>query len=640
MAKKLPDDLSASGLGDIDKVLNNQSVSDYSWLDVDVDEYRKFEALPKQNLDMIPELNRALAWDGVDERVPSLIPLRPHVVVNTNPLESPAVTVRSSRATVKERVASYIMAGLPSSTISHKLDSEFSPSQIRAEASEVRDILEERGLLGNVYINAAHFRRCAQEGAHRQFVAKHARRALYVLSKSECTNCTMNRGGICASFQKHIVDEVPYNQVNLAHYSIQLAAEKRLPPASGTVKERLRVAFRTSPITARGSAPQTVQYQRPVVTPTVTRDDLQAYMERQASKQAPEPADPNYLIAIAKLTRRNIGPDQLASSSDPEVRKAVASYGLVGHTYIDADALGGPVQTKDFLSSSPNKFSFIVLRDPSAYPTEEVVSLSKISTILPSIPKFTRDHFIAALENAFRENRITTAQLESAVQNVADGSDWARLTAQANLYAPPELEPTPEALGVSPAIAGTFYHGSSAPEIQKNMDPEEVRMSIASMMNTGLSGARLKESVLSRYSSSDLSQVPEIGAFLSPHDGVMGFHYLDPTAYTDYGKGCIRGSSSLRSSKAAFVLANSSCTGCTHQTAPSWCNRYARRLIRNIPDEVIASVEAARRLPVIQVSPVENPVDKYGLRSELHVNISGSKSHPVDISIPSGSLSD
>jgi hypothetical protein len=165
-------------------------------------------------------------------------------------------------------------------------------------------------------------------------------------------------------------------------------------------------------------------------------------------------------------------------------------------------------------------------------------------------------------------------------------------------------------------------------------------MSISSMMNTGLSGPRLKDAILSRYSSSDLQQVPEVGAALAPDDGVQGFYFLDPTAYSDYGHGCIRGSSSLRSSKASFVLASSSCTGCTHQTAPSWCNRYSRRLARTVPDELRARVAAARHLPVVQHAPPENPVEKYELRSELHVDIAGARSRPVEIKIPGGSLSD
>lgn len=95
MSSKLPDLSSVSSLGDIDDILHNQGISDYSWLNVDVDEYRKFEALPRQNLDMIPELTRALVHDDRDPRVPQMIPLKPHVIVNSNPLEHPSPPTRS-----------------------------------------------------------------------------------------------------------------------------------------------------------------------------------------------------------------------------------------------------------------------------------------------------------------------------------------------------------------------------------------------------------------------------------------------------------------------------------------------------------------------------------------------------------------
>ena len=44
-----------SPIDDINDILHNQSVSDLSWLAVDEETYRAAEALPKQNLDIIPD---------------------------------------------------------------------------------------------------------------------------------------------------------------------------------------------------------------------------------------------------------------------------------------------------------------------------------------------------------------------------------------------------------------------------------------------------------------------------------------------------------------------------------------------------------------------------------------------------------
>ena len=47
-----------SNLKDISQFLEDESKSlaDLDWLDVDLDEYNKYQKLPQQNLDVIPDL--------------------------------------------------------------------------------------------------------------------------------------------------------------------------------------------------------------------------------------------------------------------------------------------------------------------------------------------------------------------------------------------------------------------------------------------------------------------------------------------------------------------------------------------------------------------------------------------------------
>jgi hypothetical protein len=149
------------------------------------------------------------------------------------------------------------------------------------------------------------------------------------------------------------------------------------------------------------------------------------------------------------------------------------------------------------------------------------------------------------------------------------------------------------------------------------MDPEEVRRSISHMMNSGMAGRRLQASVLSRYTREDLSQVPEIGNKLASLDGVQGSYFIDPTAYSDYGSGCRKGSEQFRNRGAKNIIAGDSCTGCVLQAAPGWCSRYAKNIIRHVPEEVIVAAAEKRRLPVVQPAPVEqNIVEKFGLASD------------------------
>lgn len=633
---KLPDDLSISGLGNIDDILHNQSVSDLSWLDVNIEEYKKHEALPKQNLDTIPELNKALEWDGSDSRVPSLIPLRPHAIVNTNPLEQPPVPMRSSTASIRDRTATYVMAGMGIGQIETRLRSEFDIGQLRAASQDVKEVLQERGLLGNVYINSAHFPKCAQKGSHRQFVTKVAKRSLYVLAKSDCTHCLCNRGGICTSFQKRIVDKVPYDDNTLAHYAVQLASEGRRPSLDGDIRDNIRVAFLGQPRSFKSDSVQTIQHLPKSKPPVVTAADIKSLLDRTTAARAADPIpSPPYMIAARRVMAGTVSAAVYAESADPEVRSLAMEHGLLGHTYLDGDSLGGPSQTLRFMRSAKLSPDFILIRDPG----EDMEGLAALShetgvRIYSNRPAIIKEHFLSALNRARSTGRLTAEQIEFAVTKVGDSADWVRLTSQTNLYSPP---PPPATSAASTAPRGSFYYGAPGSiEVPAPVNPEEVRTTISSMMNSGLAGPRLRETILARYARSELSQVPEIGQRLASDDGVQGFYFLDPTAYPDYGHGCLRGSTSSKTSKAPYVLANSSCTGCTHQTAPSWCNRYSRRLIRVVPDEVRERIASVRRLPVVQASPVENPVEKYELQSELHVDLSGGyKSRTLDVTIPS-----
>jgi hypothetical protein len=163
MAKKNLPEVSWEGLGDVTEILESQGVVDLGWLNVTEEDYRAAEALPKQNLDAIPELQEALTYEG-DERVPSLIPLRPHTVVNSNPLDRPAPPARTPSSIVG-RISTYVMAGMPAKQIQQKLQLEFSLGQLRAAANDIRDVLLERGALGNIYIKSPVRSSVRQSGA-------------------------------------------------------------------------------------------------------------------------------------------------------------------------------------------------------------------------------------------------------------------------------------------------------------------------------------------------------------------------------------------------------------------------------------------------------------------------------------------
>lgn len=646
MNSKLPSELGDGGLGDITGVMNNQSVSDYRWLNVDPEEYRKFEALPKQNLDSIPELTEFLAREP-DERVPSLVIQRPITVVNSNPLDCPDVPSRASTLeNLKKKVASYVVANLPSSEIQKRLTLEYSPEQIRSASSEIREILEERGLLGNIYINAAHYPKCHQpkDPSHR-FVARYASGAGFVLAKDSCANCVCNRSGMCSSFKKVVVSSVPYNQQTLGTYVPSLVSQNRIPGGSlkeipkdeTAIKGLLRQAFRRLPVVQNPEIPRTAHYQRPEVKPVISDEDVQKFIERQSAQKTPFPS-PQVLRAILALTQGHL-PIGLQRSTDGSIREIAREHGIVGHTYLDIDALGGPKPTLGFIRTKGLEPDFLVGR--LAYElSDELTQLVRGYKIYATRPALNLEHLRSALMRAVHERRMEASFANEAFKKsqAALSVDWDSVVSQVNLYIPPMAEKTPDY--TAPKMS--FFHGDTSKDVVAvNIIPEEVRRTISHLMNTGLCGSRLQKAVLSRYTREDLAQIPEIGQQLAAVDGVQGFYHIDPTAYPDYGGGCNSGSKTLRHNQAANVLACSKCTGCRLQTAPGWCSKYAKKLVRSIPESAHREGAERRILKVVQdTRRIENPVAQFELSSDINVDLNGSKSNTLDISIADRSISD
>jgi hypothetical protein len=626
MAKKI--EFGKSGLGDISNVLHNVGLSDLSWLDVDPDDYHKAEALPKQNLDVIPELQRALTFN--DGNVPSLIPLRPHTMVNTNPLDPPGTPARNMAKEIVNRVAGYLISGLSTRQIGEKLRLEFSPSQIRDASSGIETILTERGLIGNVYIDAHHFPRCAQDSDDKRFVASRAKSAKFVLTKQECTGCVHNRGGMCSNLHKRLVEHVPYDRQNFAHYAVQLASQGRVDKQGlgaavhGSDEDRkrfLKNGFCSSPVNFKRDymSGLTLRHQDQEVKPAVTEQQMAAVLAKPAQQV---PTLSRAFIAASKHIMLGGSPDAIAGSSDPEVRKIASMYGILGHTYIDMDAFGGCSKTLSLISKMDAAPDFVVRRSACCTECKDASdgSCAKIRSVTPIVEeaKIEREHLVTALLRASDRGAISIEAARHAASKAPSKSNWQALVSQANL-----LKPAQQQVSYGGARV-TAHHGVTIPEWETistpSVDAEEIRKSISHMMNSGMSGKALRNSILSRYSRSDLVKVPKVGAELAKNDGIQGLYFVDPTAYPDYGRGCSAGAKHFRKIGAPNVMAGEACTGCSMQTAPGWCAKYSKNLIRQIPGDVITAAAEARKHNSIQIdTPVENPVEKYQLSASIVV---------------------
>jgi hypothetical protein len=670
MAKKLPDLSGTAGLGDLTKILHNQGVSDLSWLAVDEEDYRAAEALPKQNLDIIPEFQKALISDTKEGslNVPQLIPMKPHTIVNRNPLSNDYRQTAPTDQTspIRNRVAKMVMIGWDNNTIAARLKAEFGIGDIVRAASAIKEVVDERGLLGNVYVNAAHFPRACQDPKERKFARMAGKNAVFVVGGCDNSNgCNCQRTGICQTFGgKRVVSEVPYTQAVLAHYAPQLAAERRIvgPLPIGQpseYKETLRTAFLRTPIASRSESVRTVitQQSQPKIVPTQQQYDEFWHRKFSAPQTAPSQG---YLKYARRMMLGDADLVVLASSKDPDIAGLVSEYGILGKSYFDMDAMEGCNNTLSLihklasqgvmnaagLGTDPRdlQLDYVIRRSATCThckgaPDGACAQICNFTRIVHSKPPINKDTFLLALQRAALQKRLTTEQIQNANARSASIKNWATAIAHVNLYNPtaPEAEQVREYSGIQ-AVAKTLAPGRSDVSVA-TMDPEEVRRTISHMMNSGLSGRSLQSAILKRYSRDDLQQVPEIGRRAAKDDGVQGIFFVDPTAYRDYGKGCNVGSQTFRKRGAPHVLASDGCTGCILQTAPGWCSKYAKSLIRQVPTQVRqAAIAAKRQLPVVQSAPVENPVEKFELAHELVIEPPKVRSKGPEITIGGPSL--
>ncbi len=634
-----------NGLGSLDSVLRNQSVSDLSWLAVDEEAYRAAEALPKQNLDIIPELTKAMTYE---DDVPHIIPMRPHVIVNRNPLDRDgmnAVGIMDGKReedkinVIRNRVAKMVMQGLDPALIKSNLECEFAKSDLRTASTAINEVVGERGLLGNVYINAAHFPRCTQsKDPGTQFGVKNSRRALFVLAKDNCAGCVCNRNGQCSSLKKTIVASVPYNSQVASHYMPGLAAEGRVAAIADTsseagYKQRLQMAFLSTVNLPTPDGVKTVATQHKVETHVYTDEEIRAHLAASKPVQV-ETISPAYAKFAKRMMEGRDDREMLVASGDPDLVRLASEFGLLGHVYLDMDAFGGCDKTlrhiESKLASDRSVPDFVVRRTASCPDCHcagdgACSAIGRHTNIVTSSQVITKENFMSALERATQQGRISASMATKAARNIKGRTDFRELTAQLNTYAVAAPLAAEYSGSRQASYAGSMRSEYHRPEV----DGEEIRRSISHFMNMGLTGSQLKSAILSRYASLDLGSFRETGMRMAAEEGVQGSYYIDPTAYADYGAGCQEGSKTFRKRGPLHIMASSSCSGCTLQSAPGWCSRYAKTLVDSVPNDVRVASQR-RALPVVRVA-AENPVEKYELSATLPIDLNGSKSRGIEV---------
>lgn len=277
---------------DLSDFLKEGALSDLSWLDVNEEEYRKLDQLPKQNLDVVPDLEAA--WSHDDKPATAFFHKdRPHTMGDlggSNLRPKPEEIVRTARLAV--------MQSTDPGHFKHALTTRFDPDSLRSTRTALATVLAERGLLGRFYIEASDFPGCENSSKNaKDFVRRYAGDAKFVKAKTACTGCANairqpTGSTTCAVFHKEIVVDVPYTEALAQQIeNLQQAKGKAVQASSQDPKERIRLAmlagdasYGTSPSAKPVVNP--AQYMKPTTAPEQVIVKANLTLQRESAKEA------------------------------------------------------------------------------------------------------------------------------------------------------------------------------------------------------------------------------------------------------------------------------------------------------------------------------------------------------------------
>lgn len=215
------------------------SVVDHSWLSVDPQTYDNY---PSDNNPVRVQPKLSEIWNP--ERQDPSVTLIENAIVKPLGVR----TADQEKLKMKEAVANAVreakkafMSGMGIRQAAEHLKGLFNEETLKAAFDGLKTVSEERGLLGNVYIDASAF---ATYNEAEQFLRQHRNR----LARDILFDCERMNPGIVASlaskFRKNVVSSINYDERLFRKYRGHLLIAKRIPEDFVIdSKEALRKAF-------------------------------------------------------------------------------------------------------------------------------------------------------------------------------------------------------------------------------------------------------------------------------------------------------------------------------------------------------------------------------------------------------------
>jgi hypothetical protein len=568
-------------------------VSNLDWLAVDEKSYRELDQLPKQNLDIAPDL--AALWSHEDKASTAFVPNTgaPKTMGDLSEIHG---RLRSRPEDILRTARLALMQTTNLGRIQGILASRFDADSIQASHTALTGVLAERGLLGPFYVAASDFPDCnAGSKTASEFVRRYAGNAQFVLAKSSCQDCQFrqvvaNGASHCGVFHKQIVVDVPYSEALAQHAERQSGRTA----SDASPKERIRLAMLAQESPASGFSGRTQVVSQPARVNTqqalITASDLTKKRDAEVqARLAVEKARP-----IVAMLRREMLKGRGASELVQSLRLAFdlrdlqatrsqweplfKQAGLYGAVFTTQDSFDDCREGADFLARHGSKVRAIVAGSKCGS-----CIFSQVGRCMMYGRKLVQaaDEILTAetVQAVVDEHRIAGNLPHTAAQ-----MSWGNTPVEAlKAIHQAAVGPKPVTASLRETIEQGFYGTTHAGATGQNTKREIVRVA-SEYMNEGLYGDDLRMALQARFDPRDLISSAEDLRPVLAEQGLQGIKFIDPTIYEDYGSGCKTASRLHRTRGAVkYAKVGTKCSSCIHQSQPGMCSVLNKQLVVEPP---------------------------------------------------------
>jgi len=608
-------------LGDLTGFLKGGSLVDIDWLDVNEEDYRALDRLPKQNLDIAPDLQAV--WSHEDK------PAEAYLVGNTGDTPRTLADLKGETSKVAsdliERISNVARFALMESTdLGHFRDAlmrRFDKQTLRLAKDALKAVYEERGLIGKLYVNASDFPEATNpKSAQAHFLRKYASNARFVVVKPGAKNVRAFKSptgvDVCSVFHKEIVLQVPYTE-ELARSveKSQMSRGKVIQASTASPRERIRAAlaapdFQSTPLEAPKPVVDPLRFMQATVAPkkvhlkVVASTTADAYEEAAAGvfsgELTPDQADQKFAKAsfdkkateVTSFLRREMlrgrGEKELIRSlkvafSTEDLKSTRLAWEPL---FREAGLFGTVYSTQDSFSECRDGADFLAKHNPSV---RGIVAGNKCDGCIYNkmarcliygkpLAKEASDLMTEeTVSSVIREHR-QAGRLETGADKVTWGT-----TPVESLKTIYRVASTTNAQTQTRIDVYKVFTGAGSSHIAAGLTRREIVKTASRYLNEGLYGVDLLSALKRRFDPRDIVAAKADLRPVLAEQGLQGIYYVDPAIYSDYGKGCDEAERLHRSRGVPYVKAASKCGSCIHQRKAGFCSKLNKELVSEVP---------------------------------------------------------